>query len=372
MLPNSGITTTMVANELGKSTHNVGALCSNRDINIYSKYKPIHYALPGGLDDIKYAAYSYGWILPDKASMANQMEGWVSSPGSYGWYVNAPKGGSASPYRLGDFRKYDHHAIGPLFTMDTDTEITQRSERLSLGIRTSSVLQLTDFVNLEPGTDTYYGICIMKDGSTTGKYTTLDNSGSIIIDKTQFTKYFPSYGTYKIYAYVTKQRGQGYDSKGTDYIAPNVYFAWRLPIDPVTVTYSYKEPEILFNTSIDYVMLVFDTKPYKLTYEIKVVNKKAYRQFFQSKDLRVDYSYGTAGYSVSNANIKFFAGDIEANDRIYIQTEVPTEISNYYDLKKERIPIGIDLYYKDEDGKVISTYEYRQDWGWENGLPPKD
>jgi hypothetical protein len=43
MLPNSGITTTLVANTLGISSHSVSQLCTHSNINYYSKYKPISF-----------------------------------------------------------------------------------------------------------------------------------------------------------------------------------------------------------------------------------------------------------------------------------------------------------------------------------------
>lgn len=99
-LPNTGITTHLVGNTLGTSSRNVSTLCSSSLINMFSWYKPFNYnGLPSdsardAISGLKYDSVNKQ-IIYDK-----------------------PKGGESSPYRLGDFRGYNHNAEAP--TIDED------------------------------------------------------------------------------------------------------------------------------------------------------------------------------------------------------------------------------------------------------------
>lgn len=92
-LPDTNITTMMVRNELGENTNNVGKLCASTKINPYSNNKPASLISPGG-----------GYVEGDS----------VKPHGIYRLgkgpelYYNRPNGGASDPYRLGDFRGYNH------------------------------------------------------------------------------------------------------------------------------------------------------------------------------------------------------------------------------------------------------------------------
>ena len=98
-LPLTGITTSMVASAIGAATNDVGTLCSHPNINKWSRFKPIDFnaiALP---DDVRNS--NTGFQLFDEVTGFGTVK--------KAEYVK-PKGGASSPYRLGDFRGYNHTA----------------------------------------------------------------------------------------------------------------------------------------------------------------------------------------------------------------------------------------------------------------------
>lgn len=99
MLPNSGITTTLVGNALGVSTHNIGELHRNARVNKWSFMKPL--------------AISKN-VITDSERRLNS--GFVSSEVSTSWGTKIKVFNYVVPtsyYRLGDFRGYNHNASVP-------------------------------------------------------------------------------------------------------------------------------------------------------------------------------------------------------------------------------------------------------------------
>lgn len=129
-LASSGITVSAVKTALGTSNTNVGGLCTNSSINHWSRWKPIHNT-----------ANTLTWqILKDSNFGINVLQANnpstlftnVKNNGNKGYTYNSPKGGSNSPYRLGDFRNYDHYANIPL-------ECTyQNNDKVNIGGVTSN------------------------------------------------------------------------------------------------------------------------------------------------------------------------------------------------------------------------------------------
>lgn len=105
------ITTTKVGNELGVSSRNVGVLCTSNNINKYSKFKPYSYATTqslygsSGNDTSKIESIDFGMILKYPTVRSTEQ-----LTGSLLWTQwSPPKGGESSPFRIGDFRGYDHN-----------------------------------------------------------------------------------------------------------------------------------------------------------------------------------------------------------------------------------------------------------------------
>lgn len=125
-LPTTGISTSMVASAIGEGSNDVGTLCKSSKINKWSKYKPISlpYLNTDGLPN---------WYkgLDGKCGMAIPIynsAGAITTQGTFlydlknhivNWVYNKPTGGELSPYRLGDFRGYNHNAVHPISIIET-------------------------------------------------------------------------------------------------------------------------------------------------------------------------------------------------------------------------------------------------------------
>ena len=116
-LPNSNISVSMVRDELGAATNNVGQLCIHPNVNKWSKRKP--YAYPSynplyglnGLDDSTIKNLNFfldpkvfdPYLIPKALVDGWQLWG--------GW--RPPNGGTSEPYRLTDFGGYNKLANPP-------------------------------------------------------------------------------------------------------------------------------------------------------------------------------------------------------------------------------------------------------------------
>ncbi len=98
-LPSTGITTSMVANAIGVGSNDVGTLCSHSNVNKWSRYKPISYAANVLTDNVR--STETGFVSSDETTGYGTVQKLN--------YVT-PSGGATSPYRLGDFRGYNHSA----------------------------------------------------------------------------------------------------------------------------------------------------------------------------------------------------------------------------------------------------------------------
>jgi len=98
-LPNSNISVAMVKAELGAATNDVGQLCKHPNVNKWSRYKPISYAANVLTDNVR--STETGFVSSDETTGYGTVQKLN--------YV-APSGSATSPYRLGDFRGYNHSA----------------------------------------------------------------------------------------------------------------------------------------------------------------------------------------------------------------------------------------------------------------------
>ena len=93
-LGTTNISTTLVGTTLGTSSRDVGTLCTHSAINKWSRYKPVNG---------EYLHPTCGFIIP---YTTNQRP---TDLRQTTWTYDKPQGGVQSPYRLGDFRQYDHN-----------------------------------------------------------------------------------------------------------------------------------------------------------------------------------------------------------------------------------------------------------------------
>ena len=216
-LGTSEITTTLVATTIGEATNDVGALCRSSKVNRWSKRKPIKKSKKVGLIDTDYdpsgTGYggngSYGITIPSLASTID------STYASANWAYDKPTGLSSSPYRLGDFRRYEHAAPTPLLqdwgnsTMTFGRFITN-PDNIRFEVTPPSALIVSDCLtiqNLFPINsdsvlfDNYYlGVDVYAKAATSGypllsmyskktiSYSTLrtDLTGETVLDNDRF------------------------------------------------------------------------------------------------------------------------------------------------------------------------------------------
>ncbi len=164
-LSSTGITVSAVKTALGSTNNNVGGLCSSSLINPWSKWKPISLnATTMTLALLKNANYG---ITIKNATTASALLTAVKNNNNLGFTYNKPTGISTSPYRLGDFRNYDHTANLPIgsYYEDGDDEpingVSSTYSKTISGLESAdspdetddSLTYLTKY-NIYPSTDT--------------------------------------------------------------------------------------------------------------------------------------------------------------------------------------------------------------------------
>ena len=177
-LPNTNISVAMVRNELGAATNNVGQLCIHPNINKWSRWKPVRHPTKIPLTDSQLASTDSG-LIPFGSTNYNDS---VTSK----WIYQRPTGSDSSPYRLGDFRNYNHDALPPV-TLPNNVHISnQTSHTFALGINNETGdIELVDFSGDLEGY--YYGI-VFKRGTSeyiqTAKFPFGFGEGAISVDTT--------------------------------------------------------------------------------------------------------------------------------------------------------------------------------------------
>lgn len=98
---------------LGESSNDLATLCKSSKINVWAKYKPTDYNAAFADDWSKGKDGNYGLNI----TVDNRVSSWRALVAEYSKANNGysniykrPSGGSSSPYRLGDFRGYNHKA----------------------------------------------------------------------------------------------------------------------------------------------------------------------------------------------------------------------------------------------------------------------
>ena len=113
------ISTTLVGTTLGTSSRDVGTLCRHTAINKWSRWKPI--TIPNNLSgatDSLMKQYNFGFD-PKTIFIGGIPSGKPSETPLFVWGDYAkPTGGILSPFRLGDFRNYNHVATNPFINLE--------------------------------------------------------------------------------------------------------------------------------------------------------------------------------------------------------------------------------------------------------------
>ena len=119
-IPSTSVSMDTIKSELtsgGGSVSNdlLTFFASGAKINPWSQYKPIHIANKDFVDigDSAWGSWDFGLYPQTTTSLNTVLKTAVNNPSSVNWTFKLPTGGSASPYRLGDFRLYRRDATSP-------------------------------------------------------------------------------------------------------------------------------------------------------------------------------------------------------------------------------------------------------------------
>ena len=184
-LGTTGITTSVVSQEIGLSSNDVGELCQGiklgsglpSKINKWSKYKPVRLANPtpdrsgewwrGVLGNCGLELLTYSSL----ADMYTNLRPPVSkTPFNYQYPVDP------FPFRLADFRQYDKTASAPFSVGDLESVYFASSgsfrASLDINIPSSTELRWQDIGDAYNLADMYFGAAICKQGGTDYGYIT--------------------------------------------------------------------------------------------------------------------------------------------------------------------------------------------------------
>mgnify|MGYP003292252685 CR=1 FL=1 len=116
IITETGVSLSDVARVLGAASTDLGRLCTHPNVNMWSKYKPIDADVIGELTDSQRHALAYGLSVENVGGYVTNMQSkaQIYSILTRQWQYRQPTGGSHSPYRIADFRKYYHDAEPPI------------------------------------------------------------------------------------------------------------------------------------------------------------------------------------------------------------------------------------------------------------------
>ena len=152
-LGTTNISTDLVGTTLGTSSRDVGTLCRHDNVNKWSRYKPVNG---------EYLHPTCGFIITSTTDQRpNALRNYV-------WSYDKPTGGQLSPFRLGDFRGYDHivrYADKPFgVSVSYPTVGGTLSISCDFGQTTNATLASPRYMPLFA--DYYFGVSVYK-GTTT-------------------------------------------------------------------------------------------------------------------------------------------------------------------------------------------------------------
>ena len=169
-LPNTGISTSLVAQTLGAGTNDVGSLCSHPNINMWSRRKPVR--------DVRIAVpfeeVGKGMIVGESISNCGLvLHPWTGDDTKITTYERPGTwvdqlGQHSTPFRLGDFREYEHNMKSvPVTVGQAPTEIYRKQVAIYVNYLippfAPGVLNITDFPN-----DLRIGVIIYGSNYKTG------------------------------------------------------------------------------------------------------------------------------------------------------------------------------------------------------------
>lgn len=177
-----------VSSVLGAASTDVGTLCKHTNVNMWSRHKPVSYPHPEDTsrtmsvnpwigDDPTNAPYGIivPWIKPGSGVLPTEL---FSTNIGY----KKPSGGANSPYRLGDFRGYDHNCIVPYFVELPEGEYPRNQGRIPIQINRYTVNSYQLSKNNITFDELYSGkfFCVIVKSGSNIYYRTISSGDSMI------------------------------------------------------------------------------------------------------------------------------------------------------------------------------------------------
>lgn len=160
-----------VKSVLGESSNDLATLCTSPKINVWAKYKPTDYNADFTDDWAKDKDGNYGLnITPyNRVNTWSALAAEYSKPNNgYSNIYKRPSGGATSPYRLGDFRGYNHNAkpeISDYLAVTNYTEDQEISIHVTYNVVTTDGDQVS-YKAVSEFKDLYYGYVITDINKT--------------------------------------------------------------------------------------------------------------------------------------------------------------------------------------------------------------
>lgn len=161
-------------NLFGEGSGDLATLCTSQKINVWAKYKPTDYnaAFPDNWSKGKDGNYGLNITVDNRVSSWNALVAEYSKPkNGYSNIYKRPSGGATSPYRLGDFRGYNHKAKPEISDYLAATNYMEDSP-ISLSVAYNAVTADGDQVSynaIEAFKDLYFGYVITDTSGKTLK-----------------------------------------------------------------------------------------------------------------------------------------------------------------------------------------------------------
>lgn len=206
MLSNNKITAPVsiddLKNLLGEDSGDLATLCTSPEINVWAKYKPTDFnaAFTDNWSKGKDGNYGLNITVDNRVSTWIALVAEYSKPNNgYSNIYKRPSGGATSPYRLGDFRGYNHKAKPEISDYLAVTNYAENSP-ISLSVEYNVITADGDQVSykdVKVYKDLYFGYVITDiSGKTLKLLATASTTSSyevIIAARTLFA------GNYRLY-----------------------------------------------------------------------------------------------------------------------------------------------------------------------------
>ena len=313
---------------LGTSHTDLGTMCKDSNIKMWSKYKPVVLATintTGQFDytNNKWKTSATWWkgttgtcgLVPKTLTKVTDVTSYCSG-GLNGWSYTKPSGGSSSPYRLTDFAGYYHSAVAPISSFRMETyNTTDAAMVCSLTQSSDTQLTLADLNNFN---GYYLAFYAKRNNQSDTKVITAQNSLGNNGNAIDFQLGSWNAGTWTIYPFITDTRGDDGTTAAVRFSCP---MASELSLTVVANTITIW----LSNVSVTGVRTVTATVNVKNnTTSSVVLNNNYYKVRFKNKDWDDALVTGESSGSIANQTVS-------SNTTVQISLSINATLSTLQD-----------------------------------------